>query len=80
MKIFRGIYLKIKEIACKTALSKSKLPGLDYSLNPYYGCENGCIYCYVPNILRINRENWGYFVNVKLNVPLVLSNYEWRSL
>jgi DNA repair photolyase len=65
--------MKIREIKCKTALSKSNLPGLDYSLNPYRGCEHSCCYCYVPNILRIERKKWGSFVDVKINIPIVLS-------
>jgi len=66
--------MKITEIKCKTALSKSNLPGLDYSLNPYRGCQHNCAYCYVPNVLRIKRNNWGKFVDVKTNIPNVLSN------
>ena len=65
--------MQINEIKCKTALSKSKLPGLDYSLNPYRGCQHNCYYCYVPNILRIPRSDWGGFVNVKTNIPVVLA-------
>jgi len=65
--------MKVTEIKCKTALSKSKLPGLDYSLNPYRGCEHNCAYCYVPNVLKIDREKWGSFVDVKTNIPNVLS-------
>lgn len=65
--------MKIEEVKCKTALSKSNLPGLEYSLNPYRGCEHNCAYCYVPNVLRIKRENWGTFVDVKTNIPNVLS-------
>jgi len=65
--------IKIKEVSCKTALSKSLLPGLDYSLNPYYGCQHGCVYCYAPNVLKIEREKWGKFVNIRRNMPKVLS-------
>jgi len=65
--------MKITEVKCKTALSKSNLPGLDYSLNPYRGCQHSCAYCYVPNVLRIKREDWGGFVNVKTNIPNILS-------
>jgi len=67
------IDMKVREVSCKTALSSSTLPGLDYSLNPYRGCEHNCAYCYVPNVLRIKRETWGHFVDVKTNIPLVLS-------
>lgn len=65
--------MEIREIKCKTALSPSRLPGLDYSLNPYHGCQHNCAYCYVPNVLRIKREDWGGFVNVKTNIPNVLA-------
>lgn len=65
--------MKIKKVTCKTALSKSNLPGLEYSLNPYRGCQHNCAYCYVPNVLRIKREEWGSFVNVKTNIPNILS-------
>jgi len=65
--------MKIRQVDCKTALSPSRLPGLDYSLNPYRGCEHNCAYCYVPNVLRISRKNWGEFVDVKVNIPLILS-------
>ena len=65
--------MKIKEVKCKTALSKSLLPGLDYTINPYRGCQHNCCYCYVPNVLRINRQEWGNFVDVKRNIPNILS-------
>lgn len=65
--------MEIKEITCKTALSNSTLPGLDYSLNPYRGCQHKCAYCYVPNVLRLKRENWGDIVEVKTSIPVVLS-------
>jgi DNA repair photolyase len=63
----------IKEVVCKTALSKSNLPGLAYSLNPYRGCQHNCAYCYAPNVLRIKRSSWGNFLDIKKNIPTVLS-------
>ncbi|MBU0496583.1 MAG: radical SAM protein [Candidatus Thermoplasmatota archaeon] len=63
----------IKEIICKTALSPSRLPGLEYSLNPYRGCSHQCIYCYVPAILRISYTEWHSTLAVKKNIPLVLA-------
>ena len=65
--------MKIRQVRCKTVLSKSSLPGLVYSLNPYKGCQHNCAYCYVPNLLMINRHEWGCFVDVKINIPLILS-------
>ena len=64
--------MKVNEVIAKTALSKSNLPGLDYSLNPYRGCSHACTYCYAPFVLREKRA-WGEFVDVKINLPSVLA-------
>ena len=65
--------MKIKEITCKTALSPSKLPGLDYALNPYLGCDHQCAYCYVPTVLHMNQDQWKECISVKRNIPLKLA-------
>lgn len=46
------------EIYPKTILNKVTSPdiGLTYSMNPYQGCEHGCIYCYARN----THEYWGF--------------------
>lgn len=65
--------MKYAETLCKTALSRSSLPGLDYSLNPYTGCGHGCIYCYAPATLHYDgADPWGAFVTAKTNIPAVL--------
>ncbi len=42
----------------KTIVNKVTSPdiGMMYSMNPYQGCEHGCIYCYA----RSTHEFWGY--------------------
>lgn len=42
----------------KTIVNKVTSPdvGPGHSLNPYQGCEHGCIYCYARN----SHEYWGY--------------------
>ncbi len=63
----------IKEINVKSALSPSKLPGLDYALNPYRGCMHACVYCYAPSVIRWDKGRWGELVEVKINLPRILS-------
>jgi len=60
---------KVGEIFCKSALVKSNIPGVDYALNPYLGCEHGCVYCYASFMQRYYHQNetWGEFVDVKTN-------------
>jgi DNA repair photolyase len=67
--------VKIKEIYCKSVLSKSGIYGVDYALNPYTGCGHGCIYCYAIFMRRFtnHKERWGEFVDIKINAPTILS-------
>jgi DNA repair photolyase len=64
----------VKEIHAKTILSKSKV--LDYTINPYVGCEHGCTYCYARFIKRFSshKERWGEFVDVKINTANLLQH------
>jgi len=65
--------LKIREISCKTLLNKSGLA--DFTLNCYVGCSHRCLYCYARYMKKFKDrpEEWGYFVDVKVNAPETLS-------
>ncbi|GFN23911.1 SPL family radical SAM protein [Thermanaeromonas sp. C210] len=67
--------LKLYETSCQSALNRSRIPGMDYCLNPYTGCSHGCIYCYASCMTRFcgGREKWGSFVGVKRNFVEVLA-------
>jgi len=62
----------VKEVCAKTILSKSKV--LDYTINPFIGCEHGCTYCYARFMKRFtgHNEEWGTFVDVKTNAISLL--------
>ena len=72
------IYL---EQESKTIVNKveSKDVGMSYSMNPYAGCEHGCIYCYARNV----HEYWGYSAGldfeqkkiIKKNAPQLLRKF-----
>lgn len=66
--------IRVKIIRVKSVLNKSNLPASDYVINPYVGCGFGCLYCYASFIGRWKHpgEEWGNFVDVKINVPEVL--------
>ncbi|PIN78590.1 radical SAM protein [Candidatus Woesearchaeota archaeon CG_4_10_14_0_2_um_filter_33_10] len=63
--------MKIYEIKAKSILHKTKIPGADFAINHYSGCQHACIYCYARFICRWRRKNerWGDFVDVKINAP-----------
>lgn len=59
-----GIY---ETVRCRRALSPSKLPEMHYALNPYGGCEHGCVYCYAPEVTHTEWKEWR-IVRVKINI------------
>jgi DNA repair photolyase len=67
------VMMKIREITAKSILSTSQVS--DYALNPYVGCQHACVYCYAKFMKRFtgHRENWGEFVDVKINAPDLLA-------
>ncbi|MCX8110814.1 MAG: radical SAM protein [Syntrophorhabdaceae bacterium] len=64
---------KIIESDAKNILNASKV--YKYTINPYTGCTHGCHYCYarfIKRFLNINND-WGIFVRVKVNAPILLA-------
>lgn len=49
---------RFQKIFPKTIVNKITSPdvGMSYSMNPYQGCEHGCVYCYARN----SHEYWGF--------------------
>lgn len=73
----------------KTIVNEVTSPdvGMLYSMNPYQGCEHGCVYCYARN----THEYWGYSAGldferkilVKKDAPKLLEaklkNKSWKA-
>jgi len=72
---------QIFEENAKKIVSESDSPDLShfYSINPYQGCEHGCVYCYARN----THEYYGFSAGldferkiiVKRNAPVLLEQY-----
>lgn len=78
-------YIEISPISIVNPVESPDIP-ITYSMNPYAGCEHGCLYCYARN----SHEYWGYSAGldfetkilVKRNAPdllrQTLSNPNWK--
>lgn len=64
--------MDITEITAKNALVRSRIPGVDYVINPYLGCGHGCRYCYAVFMRKYSHGHadsaWGAFVEAKVNI------------
>ncbi len=68
-------YIEVYPKSIINEVSSADLP-LEYSMNPYQGCEHGCLYCYA----RESHQYWGYDAGVgfeqnilvKKNAPQLL--------
>ncbi|HQQ25251.1 MAG TPA: radical SAM protein [Methanomassiliicoccales archaeon] len=63
---------RIGEVRTRVALPASRLPGLDYALNPYVGCAHDCLYCYAPYVTKRPRAEWTV-VLARTDIPQVLA-------
>ena len=61
----------------KTIVNKVESPdvGMSYSMNPYAGCEHGCIYCYARNV----HEYWGYSAGLDFEQKIIVKKNALNS-
>ena len=63
---------KFRTVECSRALSPSGIPGLDFVVNPYGGCNHGCVYCYAPEVTHSDWKDWRV-VKVRSNMTTRLA-------
>lgn len=67
--------MKPVEIEATSLINRSKIPSVDYVVNPYVGCVFGCAYCYASASGRRVGEPvsaWGDYLYVKTNAVEVV--------
>ncbi|MFX1282558.1 MAG: radical SAM protein [Promethearchaeota archaeon] len=60
--------MKVSFRETKSIITKSNIPSIDYVINPYIGCQHGCVYCYAEFMIRFTGhkgDRWGEFLDVK---------------
>lgn len=60
--------MKINFRETKNVFTKSNIPGMEFVINPYIGCQHGCIYCYAEFMIRFTNhkgDKWGQFLDIK---------------
>ena len=65
--------IHVTTIPATTYITKSKIPGAGYVINPYVGCPHKCLYCYAEFMRKFSghKEAWGDFLDVKIcSTPL----------
>ena len=64
------IKTQVTEVFPKSIINVIKSPDLmmDYSMNPYQGCEHGCSYCFA----RPTHEFWGYSAGIDFERKLMV--------
>lgn len=74
--------MKINEVIAKNVVIKSEIPSIEYVINPYTGCQHGCVYCYAKFMKRFTHhyEPWGQFVDVKVNAPELIDGRKYEGI
>ncbi|UCG34995.1 MAG: radical SAM protein [Candidatus Omnitrophota bacterium] len=64
--------MKIKLINTQKVLSPTNISLADYVINPFRGCEFGCLYCYSQENKNIKRDDFSSCLGVKNNAAQAL--------
>lgn len=65
--------MNIEIINTQKVLSATQITIADYAINPYRGCEFGCLYCYSQSNKNIKKNDFSSSLGIKINAPKILS-------
>ena len=66
---------EVEETTAKRIASHTAVPSADYVINPYTGCQFGCMYCFATFMGRFvgqSNQNWGNYAYVKTNAVALM--------
>lgn len=67
--------VKTIKTKAKQVFIKTKIPGADYVMNQYVGCEHACTYCYAKFMCKWKKHGkWGTWIEAKMNAPDLAKN------
>lgn len=72
--MLRDTTMNIKLIHTQKVLSPTQISLADYTINPYRGCEFGCLYCYSRENKNIKSNGFFKCLGVKINAPDILEH------
>ena len=66
----------VRDVVCKSAMTRTGIAGVEYAINPYTGCAHACVYCYASFMTRFSghTDRWGTWLDAKVNIAEVLEN------
>ncbi len=73
--------MRIVRTFVNSLFTRTRIPGLKYTINQYVGCQFGCRYCYAKFSTKFwkNRynikEKWGDWIIIKENSPELVKKY-----
>jgi DNA repair photolyase len=64
--------MEIELIQTQKVLSPTQIKLAPYAINPYRGCDFGCLYCYSRENKNIKKIESSNYLGIKINAPSIL--------
>jgi DNA repair photolyase len=66
--------MEVREVHAQRILNPTSIDLGEFVINPYKGCDGGCLYCYARfmKVAQKDSRQWGAYVDVRVNAPDLL--------